>query len=390
MRRVYVAIICLCLVMCAVFGTLFVKEVFFSGSASGGASTDDEARTDKNVDVTLEPGKHMVLELSEGDEKRLSSWSSGDSEIVTVDSGGRIDACGVGETEVLAKFSDGHIYTYRVTVNVGEVAPAVSKLSSAITANQDVLEKNLKNNGEKLPYEIRVNRKLSCVTVYTYEENGEYTVPVRAMICSCGADDRTPTGDYTLYFHANWHPLVDNLFGQYSSAFSDELLFHSVPYTDLANDTLEIEEFNKLGTPASKGCVRMTVSDCKWICDNCAADTAIVIYDSDDVGPLGKPEMVRITDMSCGWEPTDPDPRNPYHKLVPQISGAKDLTVEKGGEYTPAEGVTATDTCGNDITDKIKVEGNVVPDRAGVYKVTYIVTDALNRSAEETVTITVE
>ena len=74
MRRVYVAIICLCLVMCAVFGTLFVKEVFFSGSASGGASTDDEARTDKNVDVTLEPGKHMVLELSEGDEKRLSSW----------------------------------------------------------------------------------------------------------------------------------------------------------------------------------------------------------------------------------------------------------------------------------------------------------------------------
>ena len=142
MRRVYVAIICLCLVMCAVFGTLFVKEVFFSGSASGGASTDDEARTDKNVDVTLEPGKHMVLELSEGDEKRLSSWSSGDSEIVTVDSGGRIDACGVGETEVLAKFSDGHIYTFKTHFHYWEdPLDYPSYGDSGLYVREDILQK---------------------------------------------------------------------------------------------------------------------------------------------------------------------------------------------------------------------------------------------------------
>ena len=54
------------------------------------------------------------------------------------------------------------------------------------------------------------------------------------------------------------------------------------------------------------------------------------------------------------------------------------------------DGVTATDTCGNDITKKIAVTGNVDADRAGTYRVTYTVTDALHRTAKEDITVTVE
>lgn len=34
------------------------------------------------------------------------------------------------------------------------------------------------------PYYIRVNRTGNCVTIYTKDEEGEYTVPYKAMICS--------------------------------------------------------------------------------------------------------------------------------------------------------------------------------------------------------------
>jgi hypothetical protein len=40
-----------------------------------------------------------------------------------------------------------------------------------------------------MPYIIKVNRLANCVTVYTYDLYGEYTVPVRAMVCSCGGEN---------------------------------------------------------------------------------------------------------------------------------------------------------------------------------------------------------
>ena len=36
------------------------------------------------------------------------------------------------------------------------------------------------------PYLIELNKKAQIVTVYTIDENGEYTIPVKHMICSSG------------------------------------------------------------------------------------------------------------------------------------------------------------------------------------------------------------
>ena len=50
------------------------------------------------------------------------------------------------------------------------------------------------------------------------------------------------------------------------------------------------------GTAASMGCVRMTVEDAKWIYDNCKSGTTVEFYSSENPGPLGKPEAMKITD----------------------------------------------------------------------------------------------
>ncbi len=162
-------------------------------------------------------------------------------------------------------------------------------------------------------YLIRVNRALNNVTVYERDENGVYSVPVRAMVCSTGR--ATPLGTYRTSDKYEWRQLFGRVYGQYATRITGHILFHSVPYTRMRKNTLEYEEYNKLGTAASAGCVRLAVVDVKWIYDWCASGTRVIIYDDEkDPGPLGKPEAIVIDakDPNRGWDPTDPDPANPW------------------------------------------------------------------------------
>lgn len=45
--------------------------------------------------------------------------------------------------------------------------------------------------------------------------------------------------------------------------------------------TLSVKSFEALGTPASHGCVRLLVSDAKWIYDNCKEGTIITVYEGE-------------------------------------------------------------------------------------------------------------
>lgn len=167
---------------------------------------------------------------------------------------------------------------------------------------------------EGFPYLIAVNRAASTVTVYTLDEEGRYTVPYMAMVCSGGSN--TPLGFFATPVDYPWRPLYGNVYGQYSTRIWESILFHSVPYYTQHKDDLEYDEYNKLGTLASLGCIRLAVVDVKWIYDNCDLGTRVIIYDDEnDPGPMGKPGTI-YTDPADetlrGWDPTDPDPENPW------------------------------------------------------------------------------
>lgn len=168
------------------------------------------------------------------------------------------------------------------------------------------------------PYYIKVNYKANVVTVYKKDSNGKYTVPVKAMVCSCG--DATPTsGVYTIPTDPKnakyvWRLLQGNVYGQYATRITGHILFHSVPYTKQDKSKLEWEEYDKLGTKASLGCIRLTVQDAKWIYDNCPLGTQVEFYGDSNPGPLGKPTAQKISNDTevNGWDPTDPDKSNPW------------------------------------------------------------------------------
>lgn len=243
---------------------------------------------------------------------------------------------------------------------------------------------------QKQNYLIKVNRYHNTVTVYEQDENGKFNKPVKAMTCSVGLQAKTITGTFQLKEKYRWKPLLGNVYGQYATRIVGGILFHSVYYYENGNPaSLATAEFNKLGQAASHGCIRLTVEDAKWIYDHCATGTEVVIYDDKkSPGPLGKPDTVKAK-KGIGWDPTDPDPKNPYLEDVPKIYGVTDMNVPWGDQVDLTKGITAKNSAGRDFTSKLKIEGNVDTLIPGEYHVTYYVKNESGRSDRKVATYTV-
>ena len=163
--------------------------------------------------------------------------------------------------------------------------------------------KKQKNN--KDAYVIRVNRTGSCVTVYAPDGEKGYIIPVVSFVCSAGKG--TPTGSFTIRDKLRWHELMGPSWGQWCEHLTDDILFHSVYYNkERDNKSLSVSAYNKLGTMASHGCVRLTAGDAKWIYDNCTKGTKVIIYNNKkNPGPFDKPKAQKLN-SSHTWDPTDP------------------------------------------------------------------------------------
>ena len=170
---------------------------------------------------------------------------------------------------------------------------------------------------------IRVNKTQNVVMVYSKDDNEEYTNLVKTFVASAG--NNTPVGTFTTSDKVETLSLVGNVWGHYTMRIVKAIWFHSVPYYSkpvkgedgkLHWNDLEYEEYNKLGSLASAGCIRLAVIDAKWIYDNIPSGTKVEIYESDTL-PDGvvKPSAKKIDVNSeyRGWDPTDPDPENPWH-----------------------------------------------------------------------------
>lgn len=171
-------------------------------------------------------------------------------------------------------------------------------------------------------YKLVVYLGSQSVVAYNVHESGE-TSEERVMICSTGVRDATPTGDFKIIARYKVHGLRGGLgssYGQYTCRFRGPFLFHSIPSPGKSADVktrMSLADYARLGTAASHGCVRMTAIDAYWIYTNCRLGTPVTV--SRDVGPAATPppslifeEPYMNSDYALGWDPTDPDPENPY------------------------------------------------------------------------------
>lgn len=162
------------------------------------------------------------------------------------------------------------------------------------------------------PYKLEVVRNQCTVLVYGLDMSGNYSILHHAFVCGPGRT--TPIGTFRTPFKAAWHPL-QGCWGQYCTQITGNYLFHSSPYNSPNKNDLSYRLYNQLGTVCSHGCVRLTVADAKWIYDNCPLGTTVSIYNASSL-PVPKPSApwLDISSPNRGWDPTDPDPANPWNK----------------------------------------------------------------------------
>ena len=138
------------------------------------------------------------------------------------------------------------------------------------------------------PYAIEVDVTNQIVTVYRAEDVSDSGV-VRQMICSTGVNECTPVGDFTLNQRnsaerTKWYAIPTyDCYVQYVTRILDGYLFHSLPYFEEDEATLDTEAAALLGTPASHGCIRLRPEDAEWIAKNCPNGTPCHIYHSWEV-----------------------------------------------------------------------------------------------------------
>ena len=130
------------------------------------------------------------------------------------------------------------------------------------------------------PYKLVVD--LSDRRTYVYRWTGDgYNERIDTFKCCVGAP-KTPTPQGTFQgagqAGGRWYYFKDfNCYAQYAWRIQGGILFHSVTYSRPNENSGG--STRSLGRAESHGCVRLTVSDAKWIYDNCPMGTTVVVQE---------------------------------------------------------------------------------------------------------------
>ena len=124
-------------------------------------------------------------------------------------------------------------------------------------------------------YYIEVDIGNQIVTIY----DADTMSIVRQMLCSAGKKEHwTPVGEYILQADERrsdrdpWYKIGD-IYVRYATRLYGPVLFHSIPYYAKKTDCIDRDAVKLLGIPASHGCIRLHLTDAKWVYDNCGAGT---------------------------------------------------------------------------------------------------------------------
>lgn len=261
----------------------------------------------------------------------------------------------------------------------------IADLEEEPVSELDESYKDVSSDKDK-QYKISVNKTQNYITIYEKDKHDKYTKAVKNMLCSVGFD--TPSGSFTTSDKYAWKIVNGNVWAQYATRVTGNVLIHSMPYREKDKGTLLPDYYNQLGRTLSTSCIRVSAGDANWIMKNCKKGTVVDIFESDEeVAEI--PSSIKVPD-DAAWDPTDPDDANPWKSVKLEFKGLENvINIERGSQLDYMQGVTITDTCGNDISSKVKVTTEMDVFKPGTYIAKYEVSDATGKKAEKDVTFQV-
>lgn len=168
---------------------------------------------------------------------------------------------------------NGYKYTFNADGAVTSKVKVQTTIVPAVTTT-DAMDKKAQGYSSSTSYLILVNRSTHKVGIYKGKKNAWNNV--KKFSCGDGKSS-TPTieGTFTVgiklrYFDSGrarcW----------YATQFRGNYLFHSVLYDQ--SSTLKKILDGRTGVGVSHGCVRLQISNAKWIYDNIPRGTKVVVY----------------------------------------------------------------------------------------------------------------
>jgi lipoprotein-anchoring transpeptidase ErfK/SrfK len=140
--------------------------------------------------------------------------------------------------------------------------------------NNEAIQSETDNVDFSNSADFRIEVDLSCQKVLIYYKDKL----LKEWICSGGTQEKpTPKGEFKTFQKGEyfWNPRY-NMGGYYWVKFYEDYLFHSVPFDE--NNNIIQEEYNKLGTPASHGCIRLEVENARWLYEMLPLGVKVIIY----------------------------------------------------------------------------------------------------------------
>ena len=243
---------------------------------------DPYIKADKDY---LRVGDTMTVKVK-GD--KVDSYKSSVPKVFSVDEDGNITAKKEGSGVLFAYCKSGKTLTIQLHVYENIKIIENPTFDDLAPTTHMTFEELVGDTGERgypkaMPtpdtYRITVDLYWKVVMVHARDKNGNYTVPIRYMICSPGASGHnTRQGVFkmkgTRVRFSRFNGLT--VWAQYWSLIVSATYFHSILYNSgNANDYTE--SYNKLGQAVSHGCIRLTVPDARWIYYNVAPGTEVEI-----------------------------------------------------------------------------------------------------------------
>ncbi|MEA4813365.1 MAG: SH3 domain-containing protein [Oscillospiraceae bacterium] len=138
----------------------------------------------------------------------------------------------------------------------------------------DALDTAATNELTQAAYPLSIKVSLDDQKVTVLDAKG---LAIKTFTCSSGqAGSETPTGTFSVL--GRGISFYNSGLGEgayYWTRFYGDYLFHSIPFDQ--HYEIEQNEAVKLGTPASHGCIRLSIDDAKWIYDHISDGTKVVI-----------------------------------------------------------------------------------------------------------------
>ena len=216
--------------------------------------------------------------------------------------------------KIVGNYNINKIGKYKLTYSVSDLSGNISECDFTL---------NIKSKIDMVSsdfYYLKLNKSQNVLMIYAKNNDGKYTNLVKTFVTSAG--NATPLGIYKIKERHTYISFSGGSWGRYGVRITGPYWFHSVPYNSKPTkknpywNNISYKEYNKLGNLASHGCIRLQVSDVKWLYDNVPKGTIVEIYESKTL-PEGvikpTPHTIDVKSAYRGWDPTDMDKNNPWN-----------------------------------------------------------------------------